>query len=84
MKTNTFKHTIYAGIAVLTLGLASCDSGLLETVPNDRLSEDLFWKTENDAKLAVNSLYTDLDSIPTRASTWPRILKRGVTMRLVR
>ncbi|MGG7662619.1 hypothetical protein [Dyadobacter sp. BHUBP1] len=62
MKTNTFKHTIYAGIAVLTLGLASCDSGLLETVPNDRLSEDLFWKTENDAKLAVNSLYTDLDS----------------------
>lgn len=71
MKTNTFKHTIYAGIAVLTLSLASCDSGLLETVPNDRLSEDMFWKTENDAKLAVNSLYTDLDS--TTAVTWDGI-----------
>ncbi|SOD94672.1 RagB/SusD family nutrient uptake outer membrane protein [Spirosoma fluviale] len=39
----------------------ACDRELLDTVPNDRLSESLFWKTESDAKLAVNSLYTDLD-----------------------
>ncbi|MEO6284732.1 MAG: RagB/SusD family nutrient uptake outer membrane protein [Dyadobacter sp.] len=68
MKTNTFKHILYSGIAALTFGLASCDSGLLETVPNDRLSVDLFWKTEADAKLAVNSLYTDLDS--TNLISW--------------
>jgi starch-binding outer membrane protein, SusD/RagB family len=68
MKTNTFKHIIYSGITGITLGLASCDSNLLETVPNDRLSEDLFWKTEGDAKLAVNSLYTDLDS--TNIVSW--------------
>jgi hypothetical protein len=41
---------------------------LLETVPNDRLSEDLFWKTEGDAKLAANALYTDLDS--TNIISW--------------
>ncbi|KQS27764.1 RagB/SusD family nutrient uptake outer membrane protein [Dyadobacter sp. Leaf189] len=63
MKTNTIKYLIYSGVAALALSLSSCDSNLLETVPNDRLSEDLFWKTEGDARLAVNSLYTDLDSI---------------------
>lgn len=41
--------------------MLSCNSDLLETVPNDRLSENLFWRTEADAQLAVNSLYNDLD-----------------------
>jgi hypothetical protein len=68
MKTNTIKYILYSGVAALTFGLASCDSGLLETVPNDRLSVDLFWKTEADAKLAANSLYTDLDS--TNLMSW--------------
>ena len=45
-----------------SLMLTSCDRDLLETIPNDRLSTSVFWKTENDARLAVNSLYTDLDS----------------------
>ncbi len=43
--------------------LSSCSKELLETLPNDRLSEDIYWKTENDAKLAVNSLYTFLDGV---------------------
>lgn len=50
------------------LTLTSCDRELLDTVPNDRLAENLFWKTENDARLAANSLYTDLDS--TNIITW--------------
>jgi hypothetical protein len=41
--------------------LSSCKKDLLDTFPNDRLSTNVFWKTENDAKLAVNALYTDLD-----------------------
>ncbi|QIP17101.1 RagB/SusD family nutrient uptake outer membrane protein [Spirosoma aureum] len=48
--------------------LTACDRELLETIPNDRLSESLFWKTENDARLAANSLYTDLDS--TNIISW--------------
>ncbi|QKZ14687.1 RagB/SusD family nutrient uptake outer membrane protein [Spirosoma sp. KUDC1026] len=50
------------------LTLISCDRELLDTVPNDRLSESVFWRTENDARLAVNSLYTDLDS--TNIISW--------------
>lgn len=56
-------------LSLLAAGaLVSCDNDLLETVPNDRLSVDVFWKTETDAKLAVNGLYTDLDS--TNVISW--------------
>lgn len=62
-------------LAILTLGLmaglSACDRGLLETVPNDRLSESVFWKNENDARLAVNSLYNDLDG--TSIFTWDAV-----------
>jgi hypothetical protein len=69
MKRYTFKNIkIWALTAVSLSGLLSCDSDLLETIPNDRLSVDVFWKTENDAKLAVNSLYTDLDG--TNIISW--------------
>lgn len=55
-------------LAVSGLLFTACDRELLDTVPNDRLSESLFWKTENDARLATNSLYTDLDS--TNIFSW--------------
>lgn len=61
--------SLILSLAALSAGaLVSCDSDLLETVPNDRLSVDVFWRTETDAKLAVNGLYTDLDS--TNIVTW--------------
>ena len=41
--------------------LSSCKKSLLNKLPNDRLSSEIFWKTENDARLAANALYTDLD-----------------------
>ncbi|WP_207534545.1 RagB/SusD family nutrient uptake outer membrane protein [Desertivirga arenae] len=50
------------------LTIISCRKDILDTVPNDRLSEELFWKSENDAKLAVNALYTRLDS--TNVLAW--------------
>lgn len=55
-------------LAISGLLFTACDRELLDTVPNDRLSESLFWKTENDARLATNSLYTDLDS--TNIFSW--------------
>ena len=66
MKTNSLKYIILA--LSLSSALVSCDNDLLETVPNDRLNVDMFWKTEQDAKLAVNGLYTDLDS--TNIISW--------------
>jgi hypothetical protein len=34
---------------------------LLETIPNDRISSEIYWQSPNDALLAVNSLYDDLE-----------------------
>jgi hypothetical protein len=39
--------------------LTSCED-LLDTVPTDRISTDIFWKTEKDATLAANAVYTHL------------------------
>ncbi|MDR3268152.1 MAG: RagB/SusD family nutrient uptake outer membrane protein [Tannerella sp.] len=54
-----YKHMLF--IALMAVGCVSCDSGLLETIPNDRISSDIYWQTPNDALLAVNSLYDDLE-----------------------
>jgi hypothetical protein len=68
MKKYKLKGLILSLAAISAGVLVSCDNDLLETVPNDRLSVDVFWRTETDAKLAVNGLYTDLDS--TNIVTW--------------
>ena len=62
-------HRLLLSLAVVSgLLVTACDRELLNPVPNDRLSESLFWKTEGDARLAANSLYTDLDS--TNIVSW--------------
>ncbi|MDR2042462.1 MAG: RagB/SusD family nutrient uptake outer membrane protein [Tannerella sp.] len=62
MITNIFSRKHYpALLAGAWISLVSCDSGLLDTVPNDRISSEIYWQTPNDALLAVNSLYNDLD-----------------------
>ncbi|WP_026629167.1 RagB/SusD family nutrient uptake outer membrane protein [Dyadobacter alkalitolerans] len=49
-------------IAILMLAAASgCERELLDTVPNDRLPVELFWKTEQDATMATNAIYTYLE-----------------------
>jgi hypothetical protein len=50
-------------ILILACGSWSCSEDLLETVPNDRISLEIFWRTPNDALLALNSLYNDLEGV---------------------
>jgi hypothetical protein len=56
---NVINRSIFLFLIVL---LAACNKNLLDTAPTDRLAVNIFWKTEADAKLAVNALYLDLDS----------------------
>ncbi len=37
--------------------LVGCKKDLLETIPNDRISTEIFWKTEKDATLGANAVY---------------------------
>ncbi len=47
-------------IILLLVFSTSCKKDLLETIPNDRISTDIFWKTDKDATLAANAVYTYL------------------------
>ncbi|MDR0510293.1 MAG: RagB/SusD family nutrient uptake outer membrane protein, partial [Rikenellaceae bacterium] len=48
-------------LSSLIPSVVSCDADLLNTVPNDRISSKIYWQSPNDALLAVNSLYSDLE-----------------------
>jgi starch-binding outer membrane protein, SusD/RagB family len=54
--------TIFYALLLLPF-LNSCDKHLLETVPNDRISTEIYWKTDKDATLASNAVYTYLEGV---------------------
>ena len=63
---NFYKYLYQKGNWIFSFGLfllmlIGCDKNLLDSVPTDRLSENIFWKSQADAELAVNALYNDLD-----------------------
>lgn len=43
----------------------SCEEDFLNIVPNDRLSYEIFWKTDQDAVLSANAVYTFLENAAT-------------------
>ena len=45
--------------------LGGCTKNL-ELIPKDTISDETFWKTPQDFKLAANNLYTSLDGFNTR------------------
>lgn len=47
-------------IYLLTFVFLSCQEDLLNTIPTDRLSSELFWRTEQDAIYASNGIYSIL------------------------
>ncbi len=55
----TYKVSLYS----LLLLLVGCNGDLLETVPNDRISSEIFWRTIEDAEYGVNAIYPTLDGI---------------------
>lgn len=62
------KNIIIKGLVLFSLVvLNGCQKDLLNIAPNDRLATELFWKTENDAVLAINAAY-------------PTVLDDGVTL----
>ncbi|WP_426790982.1 RagB/SusD family nutrient uptake outer membrane protein [Sphingobacterium sp. WOUb80] len=55
------KRSLFFYLGLLSCTIFGCDKNLLDSVPTDRLSENIFWKSQADAELAVNALYNDLD-----------------------
>jgi starch-binding outer membrane protein, SusD/RagB family len=57
------KYQKFLPVLLVICFFAGCDPDLLETVPNDRISSEIFWQTEQDAELAANAVYTTLDGL---------------------
>lgn len=57
---NNFKKISLAILVVFTL--FSCEKNLLNTIPNDRISSAVFWKTDQDAKFGANAVYLYMDN----------------------
>ena len=57
--------TKYILLVALSLSgvISSCKKDILETVPNDRVSSAIYWRTESDAIYGVNSVYSALDAV---------------------
>jgi hypothetical protein len=70
-------HKLFFALAFILICATGCKKDLLNTLPNDRLSSDVFWRSENDAKLAVNAIYPFLDS--TNLISWDGLTDIGHT-----
>lgn len=51
---------LYITIFIILISVG-CKKDLLHTIPNDRITSDVFWNREKDAVIASNALYTFLD-----------------------
>jgi hypothetical protein len=67
-------------IALLMTGLVitSCED-LLDTVPTDRVSTDIFWKTEKDANQAAVAVYSHIVETASHYASWDGMTDIGFT-----
>lgn len=52
--------TLYIISLFLIIALISCNDDFLERYPQDSLSNETYWNTENDLKLFINNIYADV------------------------
>ena len=52
---NKYKYILIP--AILFVLLVGCEKDLLKTIPNDRISTEVYWKTDQDAVFAANAIY---------------------------
>jgi hypothetical protein len=64
---------LFAGLIV-----TSC-SDLLDTVPTDRISTDIFWKTDKDATLGANAVYSHIVESASHYASWDGMTDIGYT-----
>jgi starch-binding outer membrane protein, SusD/RagB family len=71
VKINIMRYSKYLSILfVAGLLFSSCKKELLDTKPNDRISTEIFWKTDNDATLAANAVYTYMAESADHYISW--------------
>jgi starch-binding outer membrane protein, SusD/RagB family len=71
LKIKIMRYSKYIFFLVITSWFTSgCKKDLLTTIPNDRISTEIFWKTDNDATMAANAVYTYMAESADHYSGW--------------
>lgn len=65
-------------VSVVTAG-TSCRKDLLNTIPNDRISSEIFWQSQQDAEYAANAVYSDIVEGVEQFFSWDGITELGFT-----
>ncbi len=79
------KKIIRIFLIITTFGLLGCNSDWLTENPLDQLSEGSFWKSENDALLALTGVYNyspDASGINLATAKWINIQSDDVTFKV--
>lgn len=72
------KNLKYTSIIIALMLSVGCDD-ILDTIPNDRISPEIFWKTEKDAILGANAVYTHLVETAPHYISWDGMTDIGFT-----
>ena len=67
-----------ASILVVGLIMTSCED-ILDTVPTDRVSTEIFWKTDRDAQFAANAVYSHVLQSASHYASWDGMTDIGYT-----
>lgn len=67
-------------IFLITGGLmfSACED-ILDTIPTDRISTEIFWQTEKDATLGANAVYTHIVETASHYASWDGMTDIGYT-----
>jgi hypothetical protein len=63
----------------ITILFQNCKKNFLVTVPDDRLSTEIFWKTDKDATYAANAVYRHLTEGAGVFISWDAMTDIGIT-----
>lgn len=66
------------GILVMGFVVTSCDD-ILDTIPTDRVSTEIFWRTDQDAQFAANAVYTHIIQSASHYASWDGMTDIGYT-----
>jgi len=68
----------YIYLLILIVVFNACEKDLLETVPTDRISQSVFWQTDNDAVFGANAVYPFLDGFMVKYDGLTDILHANI------
>lgn len=69
-KISLLKGTILVSVTIILISFSSCSDDIFDKYPLDKVSDGTFWKTEDDAKLALTGCYYTYGALWATDNFW--------------